>query len=380
MKTAYTEKELHKAFNRIKIQAISNNVFITTIGFHLKIQFTSSINTACTDGVYIKINPDFFMGLEEPIRLSLYLHEIYHVALMHSIRVGTRNRNKYNIAGDYVINLILKNNHNPIPNDWLYAIKYEGLSTEQVYNQLPDNMDPPMIPDLVDLEGSPGGDSKNDKEEQAKIENIVLKAVAASKMSTDSPGTIPGEVEVLLDKLINPILPWNTLLANFMSSLSNQDYSWNRPNSCYIHRRIYLPSLHSDSLGILTFAFDTSASVSEEMLVEMFSEIEYIHKTMRPEEMHIVLFDTKIKKIITLNPDDEVQDIIITGRGGTSIKWIPDYCDLHKPEALIVFSDMQCMPLQKNVDCPLLWICYGVEDDFKTEFGEVVIYKPEFAQ
>ncbi|RLC96150.1 MAG: hypothetical protein DRI46_14110, partial [Chloroflexi bacterium] len=187
MTTKYTEKELHKAFNRTKIQAISNNVFITTIGFHLKIKFTLSIATACTDGKCIKINPHFFMGLSEPVRLSLYLHEIYHVALMHSLRLGTRDHNKYNIAGDYVINLILKNNHNPIPSDWLYDEKYEGMSTDQVYNQLPDTAHLPELP-IEDLEDPPEDEDKDINEIQVEIENVILKAVAASKMSNDAVG------------------------------------------------------------------------------------------------------------------------------------------------------------------------------------------------
>ena len=252
------------------------------------------------------------------------------------------------------------------------------MSTEQVYDLLPDSFkEPPMLDILMPGDiGDKGQGADLTDAQKTEIEDIVLKAVTASKMSSDKAGTIPGEVEKALDKLINPVLDWKSLLARFMSSTCKDDYSWRRPNRRFLSQGLYLPTQHAEKLEVLTFAIDTSCSVSDEMMVEMFSEINYIHQTMHPDELHIIVFDTEIRDKWVITPDDEIQDIVIKGRGGTRFTWINKYCEEHSPRAMIVFSDMQCTPLEKDIVCPLMWIAYDCEDNFTVPFGELVHYKP----
>lgn len=371
-------EKLNKLFNKVKIGLlVKGSVFITTVGFNLKFKWDEKIPTAGTDGVYILFNPDFFESLTKEERIFVYAHEIYHVVFMHMIRGQSKDKQKYNAAADYVINILLKDANYTIPKDALIKANYRGWSTEQVYDDLPDS--PPLPPMMDILEpGEAAGDTKDQTidDVQTSIEDIVLRAVTASKMSSDEAGAIPGEIEQALDKLINPVLDWKSILANFMNATQKEDYSWKRPNRRYLSNRLYLPIQHSEKLDILTFAIDTSCSVSDEMMIEMFSEINYIHQTMKPDMLHIIVFDTQIRKTWEITQDDDIQDIVIKGRGGTSFTWINDYCKKNKPEALIVFSDMQCTPLENDPGCSLLWIAYDCSDNFTVPFGELTHYKP----
>ena len=98
-----------KALDKAKIALMSKPdvAFFTTVCFSLKHIWNSDIPTACTDGTSIEYNPAFFLSLSEAERVFLLVHEAMHVALMHILRVKDKDRKKWDIAADYVINGML---------------------------------------------------------------------------------------------------------------------------------------------------------------------------------------------------------------------------------------------------------------------------------
>jgi hypothetical protein len=102
-----TDKEtaLNKAKLHIAIR--KESAFISTILFSLKFSWDETIPTACTNGINLRVNPEFFLSLPLLQQVFLLEHESYHVAFMHMTRTGDRDFRLWNMATDYVINLML---------------------------------------------------------------------------------------------------------------------------------------------------------------------------------------------------------------------------------------------------------------------------------
>jgi len=93
------------------------------------------VPTAATDGKKIYINSKYFMSLTPPQRETIMAHEGLHPVLGHcsyhykpKLKMQFPDAKLANMAQDYAINLILKDNgYTPIP-DWLCEEKYRGMS------------------------------------------------------------------------------------------------------------------------------------------------------------------------------------------------------------------------------------------------------------
>ena len=132
-----------KTSDKILVQAkinftLKGGAFLSTIFYSMETQYSDEIDTACTDGTHILINKEFFSKLSKDERVFLLAHETMHVALMHTVRLGDRDPDLWNIAGDYVINAELKKSSDlgKMPADGLLDQKYAGMTTEQVYDVL----------------------------------------------------------------------------------------------------------------------------------------------------------------------------------------------------------------------------------------------------
>ena len=105
-----------------------------------------------TDGHNFFINPKFCSTLEDKHIVFILCHEILHNVLMHFLRgnnygIDKTTHNKWNIATDYEINLMLvaeginvsgeevKNK----PMSGLYDEKYLDMPAEEIYDLLPNS-------------------------------------------------------------------------------------------------------------------------------------------------------------------------------------------------------------------------------------------------
>lgn len=91
---------------------------------------------AWTDGRKLGYNPILVMGIPLDELTFVLAHEAMHIRLRHHLRMGDRDLRIWNDAGDYVINLILKDLGFNLPGDVLCDMKYRGWTTERVYDDL----------------------------------------------------------------------------------------------------------------------------------------------------------------------------------------------------------------------------------------------------
>lgn len=270
--------------------------------------------------------------------------------------------------------------------------QYENMTTMQVYNLLPDepnsnngqngngggnssdeNNDKPfggMGNDIKDP--TKGKSSQQIQQDKNELDNILVKASMASKMAGDKPGSIPGDIQILIEELTNPKLPWNVILQNYMTSFNKDDYSYQRPNRRFTPD-FYLPSLHSEGLDEIAVAVDTSGSVSEDEFRAFLTEINNIKETLNPKKTTIIDFDTSIKHVHTINEGDSIHNLPFSGRGGTDLDCVFDYYGKNKPNLLLVFSDLWCDQIEDDPGYPVIWVCVD-NPNAEVNFGTLIHY------
>lgn len=353
-----------KILNKAKVQLISNGcVFYSTILFNLKQIWTDDIPTAATDGIKLLINPDWFCALTQPKQLGLLIHEVSHVALDTNGRSKGYDPKIFNIAADYVINLQITDEGYEIPDGGLLDTRFRGMSTEEVYHLICEEVFINYDYDVIE------GD---DKQINQQIQEILIKAITASKLAKESIGNISSEAERLLEERLNPILPWETLLQNYVDTFINEDYSWRKPNRRYSD--IILPSLYSEGIDSIVFCNDASGSVSDEDFNKGLTEFRSVREKLNPRETTIIAFDTEIKNICVLQRDEEIPNISYIGYGGTSLEKVRDYIKENPPTLAIIFSDGDFEEVSwLGIVTPILYIIVD-NPDFRCYTGDVIHY------
>ena len=345
--------------------------FLGTILCSMNFMWVSDIPTAQTNGTTLKWNPYWFLSLPPKTRVTVLVHELWHTARLDHYRLlfpGMDPRIR-NIAMDYKINNDLDDQGYSFEgtDPWLDH-QYDSYSTEELYDHLMkksqddwDDFIKQMMkdgfnePDLIDPdEEDPTIDDK-DKGSLEDILTIVNQAVHASVAAGDA-GDVPGEIKTILKRFLKPKISWGTKLHRFFTGIGEEQFNFVPPNRSYPDH--YLPSEEEgDGIAKLTYFKDISLSVTDSMVLRFNSELKYVKEVYNPKIMEIVQFDTMIQKIDILTEEDPFDEIEIHGRGGTSLKCVHDYIVEHKPTAVIVFSDLQCTPMEKIDGVPIIWVC-----------------------
>ena len=155
--------------------------------------WTSQVPTAATDGVYIYINPDFFLGLPTDAQRAFLLgHEVGHIVLNHPMRGRAHHlrgfisqgvpfvHKVYNYAGDAIINEdLISRGLEAIEGCILHDNVNRNDVTEEVYlkffdaekHDKPEPIGDSEVPDdvptnPVESEGSTDQESEDGQDEQ----------------------------------------------------------------------------------------------------------------------------------------------------------------------------------------------------------------------
>ena len=353
--------------------------FLTSLLYSLKLVWADDIPTAGTNGILLKINPKFFYDLSKEERLFTILHELWHVAKLHSIRRESRDPRLWNIACDYHINnLLLKENYSSfkitVMKDCFKDEKYKDLSEEEIYDELVKQY-PNGLPDNEYSEGSLSGDLEElDQEEKSKAIAKVMEATQTAKAMGCDVGS---GITNLLSKFIKPSINWKKVLYKYMTTLLDKsDYSWRKPNRRFSD--MYLPSrVESDGrLTHLLYFLDVSGSITESQIVRFNSEIRHIKESLNPDKLTLVQFDTRIQRVDVFTSTQKFTNIHVVVGGGTSYSDVRDYILKEKPTASVIFTDLCCTPMQE-VDSPVIWVTREKDLKYATMplFGKTIVIK-----
>jgi len=378
MTTEITPAELAKNKTRLakaKTSLILEHPFVGSIAMRMPFELSRDIPTAATNGKRVVFNPDFLDTLTDEEVKFLAAHECFHPMLEHIFRRGDRQRKRWNMAGDYVINQLLTDEGiGKMPKVGLLdrnIYNAGGGTSEGIYNVLPDMPGDGSgageaggpLDDCEDAEGSPAEQAQ----QQAEMKVSVAQAAQAAKMM----GKLSAGMRRLVDEVLQPAVDWRDVLRRFVQKCKSDSRTWARPNRRFVSQGLYLPSVTGETLGELLFAVDCSGSIGQREISQFAAEIQFVKDDMQPSKIHVVYFDSRVSHYESYERDDAL-DIKPHGGGGTDFAPVFEYMREHQidPVACVFLTDLCCDSFGDEPDCPVLWVS---NHDDEAPFGEVVM-------
>lgn len=387
------DKDAKEKVSVAKISLLTNReyTFFSTALLRLNLSFTKDVPTLATDGLNMFINPDFVNTLNNAKVAFGLMHETMHVIYNHLLRLGTKDHRTWNIATDYVINNQLDHMKFDVIEGTCLDHQYDGMSADEVYAAIKQKeKDNPgstggltpsfddfvaKTPSGVDSYGTPFQPMTPTQVQQA-VEDITNQAVVAAQQAGDKAvGNIPGDVLREYQERVRPIINWKDALADFMYALGRNGSSFKRPSRRGISQGLTLPGRIGNGLGRIDFAIDTSGSVSEEMFNQFINEISYVFDRMKPKEIGIMQFDTRVSGRDVVKNGTEFRQIKMKGGGGTAIEPVLEMFKKVDSRALVVLTDGYFYSASNmNPNKPVVWCIYG-NPTWVPPFGKAIHFK-----
>ena len=357
-------------FTKARSKLVLDNPFFGTLCLRLAPKATEDVDTGATDGVSLLYNPKWFEKLKPLERIGFLAHEVMHVVLMHHTRRQERHAQKWNVAADYAINNHLIQNNFILPKGGLVDDQYDNMTTEDIYNKLPE---PPEGDWLILLDESGCGDVLDHPNKAANTSSIEAEWTVAINQAYEAAkqqGKAPGGMESIIEDINTPKLDWRAILYRFLSANSKNDYSWNRYNRRFIGGGLYLPSLYSPALEEIAVAVDTSGSISDEELTTFTTETSVILRDLDPERIHFIQCDAEIQGHDEYTRESLPLKVKYKGRGGTAFEPVTDYINENIPncKALVYLTDLMGS-FGDEPAYPVLWV---TTEEGGAPYGEVI--------
>ena len=390
-----------------RVGLLLRHPFFGNMATRLKIQSCDDwCPTAATDGRHLYYNTQFFNALSEKQIEFVIAHEILHCAFDHLTRREDRQPTLHNIACDYLVNNILvregigeKVTQIPIIQDF----KYEGWSSEQVYDDLYENCEKINLADLgelldehIDWEDD-GSDSKQGakgkgegkgkgkapkytKEELRKIKEEIKEGMMQAAQAAGA-GNVPGEIDRMIKDLTEPKMNWREIIQQQIQSTIKNDYTFSRPSRKGWHVGAILPGMNFDETIDIAIGFDMSGSIGNDQAKIFLSEVKGIMDQYKDFKIKCWCFDTKVYNEQDFSQDsgEELTDYKLMGGGGTEFMCNWEYMKENdiQPKKFIMFTDGYPWGQWGEEDyCDTVFVIHGYHDkNFEAPFGVTTHYE-----
>jgi len=398
-----------------RTRLILERPFIGALVMHLPLRPVDAAwcETTATDARALYYNPDYIAGLTLGETQFVLAHEALHCALGHFARRSHRTRQRWDIACDHAVNLLLAGEGlRPLPGA-LANPDFRGLSAEEIYPLIPPDspertLDRHLFDDRVfddqagagragsgaqearpagqrtvdavdqDTEADPDAWDDAGNEQRHGSGRVVLplhdadptrradlvqrwrSRIVSAAQQARRAGRLSESWLRLVDGLIQPQLPWRMLLARYLMSAARDDYSFQRPS-----RRegdALLPRLSSEQVD-LCVALDTSGSIGVEEFAQFASEVNALKGQIRAR--------------VTLHACDERLDprgpwvfqpwetIVLPHEigGGAGTRFVPVFdwiaAEHRRPDLLLYFTDAEGEFPSHAPGFPVIWLVKG---------------------
>lgn len=405
--TSEIEKALKDAaisLDKAKTKLILEQPFFGMIALQMRNTPALDMPTLATDGRRLFYNPFYVELLNNSQLVSAVAHECMHMALSHTARLQGRDAGKWNAAGDYAINILLRDSGFELGEGWLHDEKWRGEAEDIIYKNLPDSPTSPPgqcgsgedgdgngqplhgeghkdghgCGGLRPLRNEDGSAPTEDEIAQHEAEGKILVSQAAAMAK--QAGKLPAGLERFIDDFIEPKVRWQDQLRLYVEQSARNDYSWTRPNLRHIGRGFYLPTLYNQELECLAIAVDTSGSVSQMELKQFAGELQSILETVNLGKIYVIYCDAQVEGVAEFTKDDfplPLKAFNAVGGGGTSFEppftWL-DHEGI-SPTVMIYMTDMYCSDYAPEPEYPVIWLSTEQGDPHwtnKAPYGEAI--------
>jgi predicted metal-dependent peptidase len=324
--------------------------------------------TAATDGRNFYYNSRFVDMLKPKEIEFLFGHEVLHCVYDHFGRRGDRDPQLFNIANDYCVNGDLKKHRvgefiTSVP--CLYDSKYEGMSSEEIYDILYENAEKidigslidKLLDDHLDGDGQDGSGDEEDEngkkngkgrpklsaEERQKIKDEIKEAVLAAAAASDGAGNLPAGVKRIIEDMTAPKMNWRELLRMQLESTIKSDYTWMRNSRRGWHMDAVMPGMKLDPMIDIAVSIDASGSMLDKMLKDFLAEVAGIMEQFPNYRIHVLSFDTQVYNPQQFDSEnlDDITGYEISGGGGTDFDCVFEYFKANEiePKRHVMFTD-----------------------------------------
>lgn len=349
-----------------RVRMLMRHPFFGQLALRLKLVEASDwCPTAAVDGRNFFYNSDFVNSLDPDEVVFLVGHEIGHCIFEHFLRREDRQPKLWNMAGDYVINYILKRERIGAVITKVQILldpKYADWVTEDVYDDiLKSGMAPKETLDVhLDLggegqDGKTGSQGDGDKdgkgkgkpsplssEERKKLQDELKEAMIQAAQGAGA-GNVPTEIQRMINTLTEPKMNWRQFIRTSIESNIKNDFTFQRPNRKGWHTGAILPGMERDQMIDIALGIDTSGSIDQRMLTDFVSEVAGIMEQFSEYRIRIWQFDTAVYSFDEFTHDDgrDMRDYEITGGGGTefTVNWEFMKDQGIEPDQFIMFTD-----------------------------------------
>jgi predicted metal-dependent peptidase len=406
-------QEIAKAGRTLMLKEPFYGLFLIGINKEL----SKSIQTACVakDNINLKlvVNPEYFEKQDTMTRVAILKHEMLHIAMQHlGMFDQFENKRLLNVAADLEINQYISSELKGPTWEGLDIVdgEFKGVKlpekagTRVYYDMLQKELDEydKQNQDQNENSGSNGsgnggsGDSEsNDENDEGgdgsasgegfaewfnagagdgehtlweEFENLseaekklIQKQIdhqmkEAAQQTQRSRGTIPGELSSYIDKLFEKheaVIDWKQYLRRFgtRSTKIETKKTRKKPNIRFGSG----PAIKIKPKRRTLVAIDTSGSVSDQDLLEFFSEIDSIYKT--GTSVTIMECDSYVHR--TYEYSGATSEVLrVCGRGGTSFDPVMEeiFKAPGKYQNLIYLTDGFAPAPQRVPMIPILWV------------------------
>lgn len=335
----------------------------------------TSVETACVrkKGINCElvINPDYWESQDDTQQMNLLHHEVMHIVFQHMFMWDSfANKEALNLATDIEVNSYLSN----LDNTWVVASIWNlpnKKGTKFYYEEIMKHASPQPSGggggngngqdygqgniEAKDDHSSWGKDFKecSDAEKQLIQNQINNQIKTAAEQTIKMRGTIPSELQEIVDELFKPkprIFDWKAYFRRMLGSIYDVNIKKTRRKES-----IRFPGAagikHKKKVSILV-AIDTSGSVSDDELRDFFSDITYIYKA--GARITILECDARISAQYEFTGQWNGK---VTGRGGTDFQPVIDFYrkNIKDYAALVYFTDGECS-LPNNTPRDTIWV------------------------
>ena len=378
--------KIERAYKKLLIE----NPFYGLFLLGLSKVIDKSVETACVRkrgiNCELVINPEYWETQDDIQQLNLIQHEVYHIVFQHIFMTPFfKNHEVLNVAADCEVNSYLQN----LDDTWIVPSMFNAeskLGTKVYYDIIMSQTPPPSpqrgggsnnsndLPDTKDDHSSWGKEFQecSDAEKQLIQNQINSQIKTAAEQTIKMRGTIPAEMQAIVDELFKPkprVFDWKAYFRRMLGSIYDINIKKTRrkesirfPDSAGIK--------HKKKVSILV-AVDTSGSVNDEELKDFFSEITYIYKA--GARITILECDAAISANYEYTGKWTGK---VHSRGGTDFQPVIDYYRKNMKDyaALVYFTDGMCS-IPNNIPRDTIWVITSA-GDHKKEYPGRTLFIP----
>ena len=400
----YTSAEKSKIVEKLvtaRIGLLLRHPFFGNLATRMKLIDASDwCATLATDGRNFYYNNDFVNKLKPKEAEFGFAHEVLHNVFDHMGRRDHRDPQLSNIAADYAVNQILKDERIGEVPSWIKIFqdnKYRGMSYEQIYDDLYEKAEKidigslgELLDEHLDGEGDGEGDQDGDGDKEGKgrpkltaeekkaIKDEIKEAMVAAAQAAGA-GRVPGAVARMIQTFTEPKMDWRQMLRMNIQSILKSNFSFSRPNRKSQHCGAILPGMMNEETIDVSVAIDMSGSISDAMARDFIGEVKGIMDEYKDFKLDLWCFDTDIYgyKQFTGDTADELMEYECKGGGGTDFdaNWTFMKDSDINPKRFIMFTDgYPCGSWGDEDYCETLFIIHGNES-IVSPFGQTAYYK-----